>query len=59
MGNNSPKDHRLGRIGKAAFAGKKCQHVHSIIERAASYAVMQRDHTAGGEYGNRNWVGDT
>lgn len=35
MGNNSPKDHRLGRIGKAAFAGKKCQHVHSIIERAA------------------------
>jgi len=31
---NSYKNHRLGRIWQTAFAGQKCQHVHSIIERA-------------------------
>lgn len=31
---NSLKDHRLGRIWQAAFAGKKCQRVHTIIRKA-------------------------
>lgn len=31
---NFPNNHRLGRIWQAAFAGKKCQHVCSIIKRA-------------------------
>ncbi|OAL59344.1 hypothetical protein A6R74_03800 [Halomonas sp. ALS9] len=31
---NIKKNHRLGRMWWAAFAGKKCQHVHLIIERA-------------------------
>ena len=31
---NFSKNHRLGRIWQAAFAGKKCQQVHSIIKRA-------------------------
>lgn len=31
---NGSKNYRLGRIWQAAVAGKKCQHVHSIIERA-------------------------
>lgn len=30
MEMNSLKDHRLGRTWQAAFAGKECQHVHSI-----------------------------
>ena len=31
---NSQKYHRLGSVWQAVFAGKKCQHVHPIIERA-------------------------
>lgn len=32
---NIEKNHRLERIWQAAFAGRKCQHVHSIIEYSA------------------------
>ncbi|SDN73542.1 hypothetical protein SAMN04487951_107255 [Vreelandella arcis] len=31
---NSQNNHRVGKIWQAAFIGKKCQHVHSSIERA-------------------------
>ena len=31
---NSQKIHRLGSMWRAAFAGEKCQHVDSIIDRA-------------------------
>lgn len=34
MEMNVSKNHRLGGIWQAAFAGKKCQRVHSIIKRA-------------------------
>lgn len=30
---NFSNNHRPGRIWQAAFAGKKCQQVHSIIKR--------------------------
>lgn len=36
---NDSENHRLGRVWQAAFAGKKCQHVHSIIERVVKYSV--------------------
>lgn len=31
---NNSKNHRLGRSWQAAFAGKNCQYVDSLIERA-------------------------
>lgn len=31
---NRSKHHRLWRNWQAEFAGKTCQHVHSIIKRA-------------------------
>ncbi|AZM96577.1 hypothetical protein [Vreelandella venusta] len=31
---NNSRNHRLGRSWQAAFAGKNCQYVDSLIERA-------------------------